>query len=130
MKVDWDFLAIILLITLFVSTSVPTLDLYVNNVVVVLNTMLHFTTEDTGIAGTELRYLDAHVGGIGGVLHKVNPVQVVLTNTHLSLQGDEDRGDFFFGDMAPLDAVRKWRNRGSPRVWDCIILHNKKQSST
>lgn len=128
MKVHWDFLAIIFLISLSCTNSLPTLDLYVDNVVVVLDAMLYFAAEDTRITGTELRYLDAPVCGSHGVAHQVNSVQVVLTDTHLSLQSHQDGGDFFFGDVAPLDAMSKWSNCGSPWVWDCVVLHYKIQS--
>lgn len=95
-----------------------------DDVTVVLDAVLNFTAVDSGVAGPQPRYLDAGVRRRHRVAHQVNSVQVALADTHLSLQGHEDRRDFVFGDAAPFDAMRKGSDGGSPRVWDSVVLQH------
>lgn len=100
-----------------------TLNVHVNNVVVVLDAMLNLAAVGPRVTGSQLRQLYGSICRGSGVGQQVDSVQIALTDQDLSFQGHEDGRDFFFGHMAPFDAMRKGCNGGSPRVWDCVVLY-------
>lgn len=57
----------------------------------------------------------------------MNSVQVAFGDSHLSFQGYQNSCDFFFGDKAPFDTMRKGSDGGSSRVWGSVVLHEKQQ---
>ena len=104
-----------------------TLNLHVDDVVVVLDALLNLTAVNSWVGGPQLRDLDASVCGSHGVANQMNPVQVALADTHLSFQGYEDGCDFFFGDEAPFDTMKQGGDGGSSWVWDGVVLHEKQK---
>lgn len=69
------------------TSLTDTLNLHMDDVVVVLDAVLDLTAVDSCVTGPQPRYFDARIGRSRGVSHQMNSVQVVLANAHLSFQG-------------------------------------------
>ena len=110
-----------------IKDDTNTLNVNMDDVVVVLDAVLNLTPIHSCVSGMQITYLDASICWGLRVAQQVNSVQVALADVHLSLQSHQDGRDLFFGDKAPFNAMRTGSNGGSSRIWDGVVLRWKKQ---
>lgn len=92
----------------------------------VLDPMLNLTSVDPRVTGPQLRYLDASIQRVQGVVQQVNPVKVAFADAYPALQGHQDGGDSFLGDVAPFDTMRERSDDRSSRIRDRVVLQVKR----
>lgn len=90
---------------IIISLLLCTLNLDVDGVVVILNAMHHLTAIGARVPGAQLCHLHGNIGGDGGVVDEVDPIQVVRLHPDLAIRGHQDEGHLALVDVAPLDAV-------------------------